>query len=635
MILNAKRPPDMRRRHLYYLLFIICYLSFPCQGVSAHGRVEEAFRALLAANRHPQPYDDEGQAPAATWLLLPLDQMPLILDVYKAMEEEHAKRTIFFRQDFGSACANGIELQGRDFKYAGLYNNILGGFTDPSTSPTTYHWYYLAWRPDPDAGNIVGYIVTTQQVANTPQPNVQEPREPSYQTLLTAIRDFKDDFTEASDISALFVKLSSNFSRHSDFEARSAATGQWIYQWKTFGFSLPFSAEQELIAPLYRAFLEVQPRAYRFLNKRAGETAEDVQIVVNNQGKTIGLGLQTDWNIIYAYFNDEDFPQNRYVYALWYKLDVPSQRIVGELIEVNTPRPNGGQVVPSVQMSVPAYLYSLRKPITTNNIGALNNVSQNEATERRYSGVVHERSEGEWETQQRDEALSTVLAASPFTDNWRERGFDREAFALEYESITRRQREERALYNERLRHYTDFYNTVFAGIRATMQASLDSVKAAFVTQTQQLNLQRVTTPRDDYERRMTALFELYRQQLDTVTAHYQASLGAITSNYETGIRDIAACHPVGNTLITGDGDLTPFGQRLFEQMTNAYHGYKPYADMELSLRIQVFARTFKPSLNAATRSAMAKRLRKISKRGDRRAAANNLLRQSADVLLLK
>ena len=632
--LDIKVTLDMKR--LYILLFFILHSSFFIPVCHAHGRLEEAFRTLLAMNQHPLTFEDEGLAPAATQLLIPAEQLPLILDVYQAMEEEHATRTVFFRQDLGSACANGIELQGRDFKFAGQYNNILGGFTDPTTTPTIYRWYYLAWRPDPEQGTIVGYIVMTQEVANTQQPNIREPMEPSYQPLLTAIKEFKNEYVEASSISSLFTKLSTNLYRHSDFEMSAAATGKWIYKWKTFGFNLPVSAEQELIAPLYQAFLEVQPRAYRFLNKRAGETAEDVQIVVNHTGRTIGLGLQTDWNIIYAYFNDEDFPENRYVYALWYKLDVQSQRIVGELIEVNTPRPNGGQVVPSVQMSVPAYLHRIKSPIATNTVGSLNNVPQTDNRQHSSNGlVVTEINVNTGSPQQMETALNEILAISTWSDDWLARGFDREAMALEYKATLECSRNDRSLYSEELRHYTDAYNTTTANARTYMQASLDSVKADFTEQTRQLNVRRSTMSRDDYERQMTALFELYRQQLDTVTIHYKATVDALTAGYETGIRAIASRHPIENPLLTADGSLTSFGQRLFKQMLTAYQGGLSTADATLSERIRTFVRAVSITANAKTRSDILKSLRKAAKRGNRHARSRQIIKQAINILTIQ
>ena len=44
--------------------------------------------------------------------------------------------------------------------------------------------------------------------------------------------------------------------------------------------------------------------------------ASDVQIIYDEQGHTLGLGSQQQWNITYVYFDDEDFPANRCVYAL-------------------------------------------------------------------------------------------------------------------------------------------------------------------------------------------------------------------------------------------------------------------------------------------------------------------------------
>ena len=610
-------------KRLYILLFIMLHASLFMSVASAHNRVEQAFRALVAANRHPKPNEDRKDAPAAMQLLIPDEHLPLIMEVYKAMEEEHATRTVCFRQDLGSACANGIELQGRDFQFAGQYNNILGGFTDPTVTPTTYRWYYLAWRPAPEQKSIVGYIVITQEVANTQRPNIQEPQAPSYQALPEAIRRFK----ESAETTA----------RHADFEMRAAASGQWIYTWKTFGFNLPIAAEQELIAPLYRAFLEVQPRAYRFLNKRAGETAEDVQIVVNHTGRTIGLGLQTDWNIIYAYFNDEDFPQNRYVYALWYKLDVQSQRIVGELIEVNTPRPNGGQVTASVQMNVPPYLYKIRQPITTNTQGTLNNVPDSKTAKHQeetvhYQGTIsyHDARNNDYATRQILDDPGTIIS-----NDWLTQGFDREAMELEYKATLERLRSERAFYSEELRQFTEMYNTSTADARSFMQASLDSVKADFKQKTARLNARRSTLSRDDYERQTTALFEQYRQQLDTVASHYKATADALAESYKAVIRDMAARHPAEDILLTADGDLTPFGQRLFAQMTNAYQGKISISNDELAARIRLFVRAVSTTANKRSHDALLKTLRKTAKRGNRHAAGRRIIKQSINILTLR
>lgn len=616
----------MNMHRLYILLcsFFVAHSSLFVSTASAHGRVEEAFRALLAVNRHPKPYDDSGKTPAATSLLISDEHLPLIMDVYKTIEEEHTMRTVWFRQDLGSACANGIELQGRDFQFAGQYNNVLGGFSDPSTTPTTYRWYYLAWRPVPEQKSIVGYIVITQEEANTLHPNIQEPQTPSYQTLLEAIETFKSAGGEAS-------------SRHADFEMRAAATGQWIYRWKTFGFNLPVSAEHELIAPLYRAFLEVRPRAYRFLNKRAGETAEDVQIVVNHTGRTIGLGLQTDWNIIYAYFNDEDFPQNRYVYALWYKLDVPSQRIVGELIEVNTLRPNGGQVTASVQMNVPPYLYRIRQPLATNTQGVLNNVPNDPTPKRQEEKVRYLGTSNYRDARSNDEAVRIILnnPGDIFSNQWLTQGFDREAMELEYRATVERLRSDRVFYSEELRQFTEIYNTSTADARTFMQASLDSVKADFRQQASRLNARRPSLSRDDYERQTTALFEHYRQELDSVTVHYKATVDALGKSYEAVVSAMAARHPTEDILLTADGDLTPFGQRLFTQMTNAYQGKVSSADHELAERIRLFVRAVSTNVNKRTYDTMLTTLRKMTKRGNRHARGRETIKQSINILTLQ
>ena len=75
--------------HRFYILlcsFFIAHSSLFVSTASAHVRVEEAFRALLAVNRHPKPYDDSGKTPATTSLLISDEHMPLIMDVYKAIE---------------------------------------------------------------------------------------------------------------------------------------------------------------------------------------------------------------------------------------------------------------------------------------------------------------------------------------------------------------------------------------------------------------------------------------------------------------------------------------------------------------------------------------------------------------------
>lgn len=613
--------------HRFYILLCSLFVvnsSLFVSTASAHARVEEAFRALLAVNQHPMAYLVGGQAPAATQFCISDEHLPLIMDVYKTIEEEHTMRTVWFRQDLGSACATGIELQGRDFQLAGRYNNILGGFSDPSTTPTTYRWYYLAWRPVPEQKSIVGYIVITQEEANTLHPNIQEPQTPSYQTLLEAIETFKSAGGEAS-------------SRHADFEMRAAATGQWIYRWKTFGFNLPVSAEQELIAPLYRAFLEVRPRAYRFLNKRAGETAEDVQIVVNYKGRTIGLGLQTDWNIIYAYFNDEDFPQNRYVYALWYKIDVQSQRIVGELIEVNTPRPDGGQVTASVQMNVPPYLFSISQPLATNTQGALNNVPNDPSPKRQEENVRYLGTSNYRDARTGDEAVRIILnnTSSIFSNEWLTQGFDRETMELEYRATVERLRSDRIFYSEELRQFTEIYNTSTADARTFMQASLDSVKADFRQQASRLNARRPSLSRDDYERQTTALFEHYRQELDSVTVHYKATVDALGKSYEAVVSAMAARYPTEDILLTADGDLTPFGQRLFTQMTNAYQGKVSSADHELAERIRLFVRAVSTNVNKRTYDTMLTTLRKMTKRGNRHARGRKAIKQSINILTLQ
>ena len=360
-------------KRLFFLLLIFNLQSSIFNVLKAQPHVDAAFRALaLEANGgemaeekvHTSATDARFTLKMHVNFYLRPEQQGLLTAVYEAMETDRATRTQYYLQDAFSARQRPIRM---DTPHQSSYwltdesSNVLwGGFFVPAdedvdlpptvlapgqSRPTLYRYYFLSYQIEGD-GMLSGFIERITFDADTQEPHIQQVGRPKYQPLVDAITAFGADPN---------VQLRRNLS-----ERRAAATGQWTHIHSTLGFNLPLEDEARLLGPLWKAFLQEEQHAYRFLNKPAGQVASDVQIVCDEQGHTIGLGSQQGWNIVYVYFNDEDFPRNRYVYALWYKADVPRQRIVGELIKINTLRPEGGTVQwPFVQTTVPTYLWRM------------------------------------------------------------------------------------------------------------------------------------------------------------------------------------------------------------------------------------------------------------------------------------
>ena len=362
---------DMKRL-VFLLLIVNCQLSI-VNSLWAQPHVDAAFRALaLEANHGEMPEEKVHSSTTDSRFTLSMhvnfylrpEQQRLLTAVYEAMESDHAMRTQYYLQDAFSAEQRSIRMDTPHHQSFWLtdesINVLWGGFfvgtdekvelpsqvlADGQPRPTLYRYYFLSYQIQVD-GMATGFIQRITFDADTQEPHIQQLGTPKYQPLINAITAFGADNN---------VQLRRNLS-----ERRAAATGQWTHIHSTLGFNLPLEDEARLLGPLWKAFLNEKQHAYRFLNKPAGQVASDVQIVCDENGRTIGLGSQQGWNIVYAYFNDEDFPQNRYVYALWYKPDVPRQRIVGELIKINTLRPEGGTVDhPFVQTTVPTYLWRM------------------------------------------------------------------------------------------------------------------------------------------------------------------------------------------------------------------------------------------------------------------------------------
>ena len=360
-------------KRIILLLLFLLPSSFTLQCLWAQPHVEAAFRALvLEANHGQMPEERLAEGGSDSRFTLTMHQSfslrpekrKLLTDLYKAMDDDSAWRTQYRIHDAFSAREWRLDIE---TPHSQLHerseesvNNLMGGFFVPELSPRPllhgtqpidtspvrlYRYYVLSYQEDLE-GNLTGSVERITFDADTQDPHIQQPSTPKYQALIDAIAAFCADDK---------VIVRRNLS-----ERRAAATGQWTHIYNTIGFNMPLDDEVRLLGPLWKAFLTVQPRAYRSLSKPAGQVANDVQIIYDEQGHTLGLGTQQQWNITYVYFNDEDFPQNRYVYALWYKPDVPRQRIVGELVKINTLRPEGGSVRwPFVQRTVPTYLWRM------------------------------------------------------------------------------------------------------------------------------------------------------------------------------------------------------------------------------------------------------------------------------------
>lgn len=122
---------------------------------------------------------------------------------------------------------------------------------------------------------------------------------------------------------------------------------------------------------------------------------------------------------------------------------------------------------------------------------------------------------------------------------------------------------------------------------------------------------------------------------DDPSLHYKATVDALAKSYEAVVSAMAARHPSEDILLTADGDLTPFGQRLFTQMTNAYQGKLSTADHELAERIRLFVRAVSASVNKRTYDTMLTTLRKMTKRGNRHGRGRKTIKQSINILTLQ
>ena len=428
---------------------------------------------------------------------------------------------------------------------------------------TLYRYYILQWWYD-GQGNIQGNMQRITFPANTQRPDVRPVSEPKYAPLLRAIRAF----TSRKDVP---------MSRSLSFR-RAAADGQWTHIYNTYGFNIPLSQERDVLLPLYEAFEQTKGRSYRYLNKPAGEAAQDVQIVINEQGRTIGLGLQSDWNIVYAYFTDEDYPRNRYVYALWYRADVPRRRIVGELIEVNTERPDGGTLVqPYVQRTVPTYLWRLSSGDAPQQTG-----TDMDALRPPLAQTI--------DMQDMRTLLSVGAPGSErynpdLTAKMRQRGMDVTALYIELDTMRQRAQEQRTAMIHEMDVLAESYQTGLRNIRDLLKVNW--FPEEYSRMTEQERHQHLDNIRHEYQRQADKWGQDYRQRMQALPKMFPS----------------ATVHFFGP-----DGQPTDFTRRVAEGLMHAFRGDGSLTDEDLSELLRQYAEFTARNSNTAYREALAQSL---------------------------
>ncbi len=592
-------------KRLIILLFILHPSSFTLHRLWAQPHVDEAFRTLaLAANpegklnteRFETTTDSRWTEVTKVTFSLSPAQRALLDMVYEAMEADRAVCTQYRRQDAYSAHNRPIDIvtphHELHSKVDDHVNVLWGGFFDTSTSTTLYRYYVLAWHIEHD-GRIDGTMYRMTFDADTQEPQIQVPSTPRYQPLLTAIERFRGDST-------LLVSRSLSW-------RRASATGQWTHIHNVWGFNMPLKDESRLLGPLWKAFIDAEPRSYRFLNKPAGVAASDVQIVCDEYGHTVGFGLQSDWNIVYVYFTDEDFPKNRYVYALWYKADVPRQRIVGELIEINTERPDGGNVVqPNVQMTVPTYLWRMASPLLTSPGGGTDG---DEVYPSPLGGIVGGAVPPDYQRLRRilsDKANEgrddddTEYQRS-FGSRMQERGMSLGNLRYELDKLMHEYADRRAQYEAAVMNCSDNFRTVIKEI--TNPANRIS------------NVQFNSLPL----RERREIIDQLRQEIDSILRFingiHRANLDSIARNY-----DFSFYH-----VFTKDSIPMPLFTSAFDGFARAYRGDGSQTDATIAERLRQMAEMMAEEGSRIERRKMVGRLDSL-----RALAPSDLARGSFD-----
>ena len=569
------------------------------KATQAQRHVEHALERLMACpnaretlNSHCLPSAVPGECESRYeyfQFTVPLAEREVVDAMYEAFDQDSLWCTQYRWQDAFSAHNRPIDIEVPSYHlrtssedkvnvlWGGFFNidgPVVGHFSadnlhrlaaDSVFAPglTLYRDYVLQWWYD-GQGNIQGNMQRITFPANTQRPCVRPVSEPKYAPLLRAIRAF----TMRKDVP---------MSRSLSFR-RAAADGQWTHLYNTYGFNIPLSMERDVLLPLYDAFEQTKHRSYRYLNKPAGETAADVQIVINEQGRTIGLGLQTDWNIVYAYFTDEDYPRNRYVYALWYRADVPRRRIVGELIAVNTERPDGGTLVqPYVQRTVPTYLWRLSAGDVPQQTGA-----DMDALRPPLNLTL--------DMQDMRTLLSVGAPGSErynpdLTAKMRQRGMDVTALYIELDTMRQRAQNQRTAMIHEMDVLTESYHTGLHNIGELLKVNMPS--AAYSRMSEQERRQYLDNVRQDYQRQTDELGKDYRQKIQALPAKYPG----------TNVQ-----------FFDPDGQPTAFTRRVAEGLMRAFRGDGSLTDEDISELLRQFAEFTTRNSLAPYRESLAQSL---------------------------
>ena len=624
-----KRIPSLR------LILLILAFSLSEATWPQLPHVEKAFNALLHASTNGDDLkmttyvDTQTGAQSKHFNFafnIPVEQGALIDDFYKAFEADGHLCTQYERDDAPSAhtWAVPINVPGMTFKAVvdANTNYLQGGFIDPSSVPTAYFYYVLTWQTSADGKNFFGRVHLFAIDANTQHPAIRQPSKPSYDALLTAIK--------------AFTSSPQNHVARSFHWARAAATGQWLRRYNTWGFNFPLERESELLSPLYRAFEAERNRAYRFLNKPAGQTAENVSIIVDDQGGNLGLGSQTDWNIIYAYFTDEDFPQNRYVYALWYKVDVPRQCVVGELMEINTERPDGGVITnPFIQRSVPKYLWKfgesklreLRHDLEMQaGPSVLTETQTSPASSETVKGlhgedlVVSYEGKVDYDSSPELSALRDVLAQKEFVGDVEStttidceagllnRGMDLGALKREMDSYAREFVLNRTLYTRGMDMYAQMYTETNDHLRQRLQQQTNEATWNREQYLDKLMDAKKSLSKADYDKQLADLNEKYGNSLRQMSTEYSQALQTANADYVAKLKQLAEEYDGRMSFFGKDGTPTKFIHRVFDHLITAYHADGTLMDAAIAMKMRTLSRLMNELANGKTKAFYLNRL---------------------------
>ena len=604
----------MKRLTLLFSLFMLATTALQAQQ-----HVEQAWEALRVGSQdgatvktecYPSNFPGECQSRHDTFkFTLPASERDVVDAMYQAFDSDRQWCTQYRRQDAFSAHNREVDIQVPSHRLQlqvdDQVNLLWGGFfnidgtaeghrlpADAVFAPglTLYRYYVLTWSYDAQ-GNIEGRVRRLTFVADTQKPDVHPVKEPSYAPLTKAV----EAFTKRTDVP---------MARSLSFR-RASADGQWTHIYHTYGFNIPIREEQNVLLPLYEAFEQTKQRAYHFLNKPAGETAQDVQIIVNEQGGTIGLGLQQDWNIVYAYFNDEDYPRNRYVYALWYKADVPRRRIVGELFVINTLRPEGGTVAqPFIQRAVPAYLWRL--PLgTMGSQNAQHSPSTLPAYEATLSPLGTLPDVRDMQRILSGQDPDDGFMSQTFLAKMRQRGVSLSALSHELDTMVQRAEEQRRAFDEEL-----------AVLQQEHRLGLHNLS----------NMLKVNWSSDEYAR-MTE--EERRQRLDNIRSEYQRQAQHWNEDFVRRMKALDAKYP-NMRIEFFDRDSLPsaFTRRVGESLTGAFRGDGSQTDATLAEYIRQFAELTAGLGGADYREALSQRIDSLR----RKAPSSSVQNQFAEAM---